>query len=154
MRRHFGIRTLLALAVAAILAAVAGTFAGGTSAAPSARQSGDVKFFVRYQGTFDATWHDSSPVVLPDANHPFQCGGEDSSGTLTSSVHNNSKPFIFTLGHEPGSSGLSHGFRPPNGLEQAVVTSNRTAQAWYMHYTGHQCVHEDIAQPGCGAHTF
>jgi len=154
MRRHGDIRTLSALGVAAILASVAATFAGGSAAAPRAGGSGYVKFFVRYQGSFDATWHDSSPVVVPDPNHTFRCGGGDSSGTLTSSVHNNSKPFIFMLGHEPGSSGLSHGFSPPNGLEKAMVTSSRTAQGWFMHYTGHQCVREEIPQPGCAAHTF
>jgi hypothetical protein len=145
---------VLAFGVAAILAAVAGTLAARSAAAPSAQQLAGVKFKVRYEGSFDATWHDSSPVVLPDPQHTFRCGGGDSSGTLTSSVHNNSKPFIFMLYHEPGSSGLSHGFRPPQGLEKAVVTSNRTAQAWFMHYSGHQCIREEIPQPGCGAHTF
>ena len=152
--RTFRIRTLLAIGAAAILAAVAGTLAGGSVAAPSASQMDGVKFKVRYQGSLDATWHDSSPVVLPDTQHPFRCGGDDSSGTLTSSVHSNSKPFIFKLGHEPGGSGLSHAFRPPNGMEKATVTSNRTAQGFLMRYSGHQCIREEIAQPGCGAHTF
>ena len=154
MAGQFGIRTLLAFGAATILAAVAATFAGGSAAAPSAQQMSGVAFFVRYQGKFDATWHDSSPVIVPDPNHSFQCGGDDSSGTLTSSVHNNSKPFILILGHEPGSSGLSHEFRPPNGLEKARVISNRTSQWWYMRYSGGQCFREEIPQPGCGAHSF
>ena len=154
MRSKYGIRVLLAIGVAAVLAGAAGTLAGGSAAAPSASQLDGVKFKVRYQGSFDATWHDSSPVVLPDTQHPFRCGGGDSSGTLTSSVHSNSKPFVFKLGHEPGSSGLSHAFRPPNGMEKAMVTSNRTAQGFFMRYSGHQCIREDIPQPGCGTHTF
>ena len=126
MRRHLPIRALLAIGVAAILAAAAGTVAGGSAAAPNARQSlPGVKFKVRYQGSLDATWHDSTPVLLPDAQHPFQCQGDDSSGTLTSSVQNNSKAFLFILGHEPGGSWLSHAFRPVNGSELATVTSNR-----------------------------
>ena len=154
MRSQHGIRTLSVIGVAAILAAVAGTVAGGSAAAPSAAQLDGVKFKVRYEGSFDATWHDSSPVVIPDPQHTFRCGGGDSSGTLTSSVHSNSKPFIFMLYHEPGGSGLSHRFRPPNGLEKATVTSNRTAQGFLMRYSGHQCIREEIPQPGCGAHTF
>ena len=154
MRSKYGIRVLLAIGVAAVLAGAGGTLAGGSAAAPSASQLDGVKFKVRYQGSFDATWHDSSPVVLPDTQHPFRCGGGDSSGTLTSSVHSNSKPFVFKLGHEPGSSGLSHAFRPPNGMEKAMVTSNRTAQGFFMRYSGHQCIREDIPQPGCGTHTF
>ena len=154
MRSKYGIRVLLAIGVAAVLAGAAGTLAGGSAAAPSASQLDGVKFKVRYQGSFDATWHDSSPVVLPDTQHPFRCGGGDSSGTLTSSVHSNSKPFVFKLGHEPGSSGLSHAFRPPNGMEKSMVTSTRTAQGFFMRYSGHQCFREDIPQPGCGTHTF
>jgi hypothetical protein len=154
MRSHFGIRTLLAFGVAAILAAVAGTVAGGSAAAPSAAQMGGVKFKVRYEGSFDATWHVSSPVLLPDPQHTYQCQGGDASGTLTSSVHSNSKPFLFYLYHEPGSSGLSNGFRPPQGLEKATVTSNRTAQEWFMRYSGHQCIREEMPEPGCAAHTF
>ena len=155
MRRHLPIRALLAIGAAAILAAAAGTVAGGSVAAPNARQSlPGVKFKVRYQGSLDATWHDSTPVLLPDAQHPFQCQGDDSSGTLTSSVQNNSKAFLFILGHEPGGSWLSHAFRPVNGSELATVTSNRTARGFLMRYSGHQCVREEIPQPGCAAHTF
>jgi hypothetical protein len=93
-------------------------------------------------------------VQVPDPQHTYRCSGGDSSWTLTSSVHSNSKPFVFILGHEPGSSGLSHDFRPVDGMEKATVTSNRTAQEWYMRYSGHQCFREDIPEPGCAAHTF
>jgi len=155
MRSRHAIRTLLAIAIAALLAVLAGTFAGGSTAAPGSHQGlAGVKFKVRYQGTLEATWHDSSPVQLPDAQHTFRCSGSDASGTLTSSVHSNSKAFLFILGHEPGGSWLSHDFRPVNGSEQATVTSNRTGQEWLMRYSGHQCVRYDTPQPGCAAHTF
>ena len=39
-------------------------------------------------------------------------------------------------------------------MEKATVTSNRTAQGFLMRYSGHQCVREEIPEPGCGAHTF
>jgi hypothetical protein len=155
MRSRHAIRILLAIGVAALLAVLAGTLAERSTAAPSAHQGlSGVKFKVRYEGTFDATWHDSSPVQLPDPQHTFRCSGGDSSGTLTSSVHSNSKAFIFTLGYEPGGSWLSPGFRPANGSELATVTSNRTAQGWFMRYSGHECVRYDIPQPGCAEHTF
>ena len=141
--------------MAALLAVIAGTLAERSTAAPSAHEGlSGVKFKVRYEGTFDATWHDSSPVQLPDPQHTFRCSGGDSSGTLTSSVHSNRKAFIFSLGYEPGGSWLSPGFRPANGIELATVTSNRTAQGWFMRYSGHQCVRYDIPQPGCAEHTF
>jgi hypothetical protein len=151
---NFGIRALLAIGTAAILATVAGTVPRGSAAAPKAAQMGGVWFVAHYQGSFDATWRSSRPVLLPDAQHPYQCEGDDSSGSLTSSVRPQGKPFKVWIGHELGSRPLSIGFRPPNGMHKGVVTSNRTAQGFLMRYSGGQCVRSDIAQPGCGAHTL
>ena len=154
VRSHFGIRTLQALGVAALLAVAAGTVAHESVASPGAAQYGGVKFIVSYQGDFDATWHTSSPVVLPDAQHPFQCGGGDSSGSLTSSVRPQRRAFRIWAGHEIGSRPLSISFRPPNGIDKGTVISNRTAQGFFMRYSGGQCVRYDMPEPGCGEHTF
>jgi hypothetical protein len=153
MRASIEIRALLAIGAAAILATVAGTVARGSAAAPRAAQMGGVWFVASYEGTLDATWRSSSPVVLPDVQHPFRCGGDDSSGQLMSSVRPQRKAFKVWIGHELGGRQLSIGFRPPSGMHTGVVTSNRTAQGFLMRYSGHQCVRYDIPQPGCGAHT-
>jgi hypothetical protein len=153
MPSNFGIRALLAIGTAAILATVAGTMARGSAAAPKAAQMGGVWFVARYQGDLDATWRSSRPVLLPDAQHPFQCQGDDSSGSLTSSLRPQGKPFKVWVGHDLGSRQLSIFFRPPNANPKGVVTSNRQAQGFLMRYSGGQCVRDDIPQPGCGAHT-
>jgi hypothetical protein len=98
MPSNFGIRALLAIGTAAILGTVAGTVARESAAAPKAAQMGGVWFVANYQGTFDATWRSSRPVLLPDAQHPFQCQGDDSSGSLTSSVRPQGKPFKVWIG--------------------------------------------------------
>jgi hypothetical protein len=148
--------TILGSGVTAILAVAVGMLAGVSAASPQAEQAlmGGPKFIVRYQGSLEATWHNDRPVQSPDQNHTFRCEGDDSSGTLTSSVRPGPKPFVVRAYHEAGSSWLSVSFRPPNGGDKGVVTSNRTAQGWLMRYSGHQCVREEIPQPGCGAHTF
>jgi len=151
MRSAFAMRILLAIGTAAILATVAGT-ARGSSAAPKAAQMGGVWFVANYQGSFDATWRSSRPVLLPDAQHPFRCEGDDASGSLTSSLRPQGK-FKVWIGHDLGSRQLSIAFKPPNGSARGIVTSNRTAQGFLMRYSGGQCVRSDIAQPGCGAHT-
>ena len=119
MPSNSGIRALLAVGMAAILATVAGTVARESAAAPKAAQMGGVWFVANYQGTFDATWRSSRPVLLPDAQHPFQCQGDDSSGSLTSSVRPQGKPFKVWIGHDLGSRQLSIFFRPPNGTRRA-----------------------------------
>jgi hypothetical protein len=88
--------TLLAFGATAILAVAVGTLAGVSTASPKAEQAlmGGRKFIVRYQGSLEATWHNSRPVQTPDQNHTFRCEGDDSSGTLTSSVRPGSKPFV------------------------------------------------------------
>lgn len=154
MRSAFPRRVLLAIGVAAILATVAGTVARGSAAAPKAAEIGGVWFVVNYQASFDATWRSSRPVLLPDTQHPFQCEGDDASGSLTSSLRPQGKPFKVWVGHDLGSRPLSIAFRPPNGNPKGIVTSNRTAQAFLMRYSGGQCVRSDIEQPGCGAHTL
>jgi hypothetical protein len=146
-------KVFLAIGATAVLAAVAGTTANGSSAAPKAGQMGGIWFTARYQGNFDATWRSSRPVQLPDAQHPFRCEGDDSSGELTSSVQPKGK-FKVWVGHDLGSRQLSIAFKPPNANPRGVVTSNRRAQGFLMRYSGGQCVREDIEQPGCGAHTL
>jgi hypothetical protein len=64
------------------------------------------------------------------------------------------RPFFVSVGHELGGRLFHVWFRPPNGGDKGVVTSNRTAQGWLMRYSGGQCVRSEIAQPGCGAHTL
>jgi hypothetical protein len=145
-------RVFLAIGATVVLAVVAGTTANGSDAAPKAAQMGGVWFTARYQGSFDATWRNSSPVELPDIQHPFRCGGGDLSGELTSSVQPQGK-FKVWIGHELGSRQFSIVFKPPNGNPKGVVMSNRTAQGFLMRYSGGQCVREDIPEPGCGAHT-
>jgi hypothetical protein len=146
-------RVFLAIGATVVLAVVAGTTANGSDAAPKAAQMGGVWFNARYQASFDATWRTSSPLQLPDLQHPFRCGGGDASGELTSSLQPKGK-FKFWVGYDLGDRHLSKAYKPPNGNPMGIVTSNRTAQEFFMHYSGGQCVREDIAQPGCGAHTF
>jgi hypothetical protein len=145
-------KILLAIGATAVLAVFAGTIANGSSAAPRAAQMGGVWFNASYAASFDATWSQSSPVVLPTPDHPFQCGGGDLSGELTSSLQPGGK-FKVWVGYELGDRHLSIAFKPPHGTPKGVVTSNRTAQEWFMQYSGHQCVRYDIPEPGCGAHT-
>ena len=92
-------------------------------------------------------------MQVPDPNHTFRCEGDDLSGTLTSSVRPGRRPFFISVGHELGGRSLSVWFRPPNGMDKGVVTSARTAQGFLMRYSGGQCIRQEIAQPGCGAHT-
>ncbi len=152
-------RILLAFGATAILAVAGATLAGNSTASPTAKAqlAGAPKFIVRYEGSLDATWHNYSPVQLPDPGHTFRCSGGDASGSLTSSVRPGSKKFVIRVGKEPGGSWLSIDFsRNPdkNGMDDyAVVTSNRTAQEWLMRYSGHECKRFDIEEPGCGAHT-
>jgi hypothetical protein len=145
-------RVFLAIGAAVVLAAVAATTAGGSSAAPRAAQMGGVWFNARYQGSFDATWRQSAPVQLPDPQHPFNCGGGEESGELTSSVQPAGR-FKFWVGYDLGDRHLSSGFKPPNGNPKGVVASNRTAHGFLMRYSGGQCVREEIPEPGCGANT-
>jgi hypothetical protein len=151
--RRIGGRALSAVAATAILAVAGAAFAGGSAASPSASQASGFKFRVVYKGSFEASWRSSRPVQVPDQNHTFRCEGDDSSGTLTSSVRPGSRPFFISFGHELGGPYLHVWFRPPNGGDKGIVTSNRTAQGWLMRYSGHQCIREEIAQPGCGGHT-
>ena len=155
MRSQDGTRIGLAISVVAALALVAGPMAGRSTAAPGAQQGlTGVKFNVRYEGSFDATWRTSTPVVVPDPNNRYRCRGGDQSGTLTSSVRSNTKPFVFILGKTPGGRSIHHDFRPRQGGERAMVSSNRTAQGFSMQFSGGQCLRYDIPQPGCSAHTF
>lgn len=154
MRSRPSRQVVFAIGAAVILAIAGGAFARASAASPSAQQAFGVKFLVTYEGSVEATWHNSSPVEVPDPNHTFRCGGGDASGALTSSVRPGSKRFFIRVGHEPGGSWLSLAFQPPNGSVQAVVASNRTAQEWYMRYSGHECKRFDFEEPGCGAHTL
>jgi hypothetical protein len=146
-------RVLAAGTAVVTLAVVGAVFAGGSAASPASSQGGPPRFRVVYQGSVEATWHNSRPVQVPDQNHTYRCEGNDSSGTLTSSVRPGRRPFFISVGHELGGRSLSVWFRPPNGGDKGVVTSNRTAQGWLMVYSGGQCVRKEMAQPGCGAHT-
>jgi hypothetical protein len=146
----------LAFSATAILAVAGATLAGNSTASPTAKAqlAGAPKFIVRYEGSLDATWHNYSPVQLPDPNHTFRCGGGDASGSLTSSVRPGSKKFVIRVGKELGSRRIEIDFSGHNGMDDyAVVTSNRTAQEWLMRYSGHECKRFDIEEPGCGAHT-
>ena len=159
MSRHSWRQIFFGLGAATILAVAGAALAGVSSASLTAKAqlAGAPKFIVRYQGSLDATWHNYSPVQLPDPNHTFRCGGGDGSGSLTSSVRPGSKKFVIRVGKEPGGSWLSIDFSrntDKNGMDpNAVVTSNRTAQEWYMRYSGHECKRFDFEEPGCGAHT-
>jgi hypothetical protein len=156
MRSPYWRRIFSALGATAILAVAGAALAGISSASPTAKAqlAGAPKFIVRYQASLDATWHNSSPVQLPDQNHTFRCGGGDGSGSFTSSVRPGGKPFVIRVGKEPGGSWLSIDFSRNGGNDKGVVTSNRTAQEWLMRYSGHECKRFDIEEPGCGAHTL
>lgn len=81
-----------------------------------------MKFLVRYQGSIEAAWRSSRLVVLPDVYHPFQCQGDDPSGTLTSSVRLGRTPFFISVGHELGGRPLHVWFRPPNGMVKGATS--------------------------------
>jgi hypothetical protein len=159
MRSPNWTRLFFALGATAILALACGILAAGSAASPTAKGqlARAPKFIVRYEGRLDATWHNYSPVQVPDPSHTFRCGGGDASGSLTSSVRPGSKKFVIRVGKEPGGSWIDIDFsRNPNknGMDDyAVVTSNRAAQEWFMRYSGHECKRFDIEEPGCGAHT-
>ena len=96
--------------------------AGGLRRRRPPRREVPPRFRVVYQGSLEATWHNNRPVQVPDPNHTFRCEGDDSSGTLTSSVRPGRNPFFITVGHELGGR-PSRLVSSPNGMDKGVVTS-------------------------------
>ena len=156
MRSTYGRSTLSVFGLAAILAVVGGVVVASSAASPTAQTlaTGAPKFIVRYEASLEATWRNSTPVVLPDPHHTFRCGGGEESGALTSSLRPGPKKFVIRVGKELGGRWLSIDFSGHNGMDRGVVTSNRTAQGFLMRYSGRECKRFEIEQPGCGAHTL
>jgi hypothetical protein len=150
--RLYRARTVVLLTGVALLAG--GTFVLSQSPAAAGRQQGSarVKFVLQYRGSLTGTWRQSHTVLVPDANHPYQCVGNDGSGSLTSSVRPGSKPLVYVVEKSGNDIVLQVG--ASQGLGKGVVTSNRTATEFLMKYSGGECKRVDDPEAGCGANTF
>ena len=137
--------TRLRAAQAAILATAILAVAGTAASASPGRAAGGVKFVITYSGSVNGTWHQSDPVELG-----IKCIGDDLTGSFTSSIRPGKKKVTARLYREFGRGRLYVEILDGVGL----ASSNRTAQGWYMKYSGGQCQQVQKDESGCGAHTF
>lgn len=138
------IRILSIFSATAILAIVVVTVGGMPAAAKPQRAAGGVKFVLDYHANLSATWHDTTAVNLS------RCSGDDTAGTLTSSVRPGSRRYTLVLSKPFGNLQLTW----QDALQQGKVNSKRTSQQWMMAVKDHKCQQVPVAQPGCGEHSF
>ncbi len=131
----------------AILVVAIGTLCGIPAAAARPERPATVKFVLDYRGNLNASWHNTTAV------NQRSCSGDDTSGSLTSSIRPGSKRYTLVISKEFGHLYLQW----PNAVIKGAVSSNRTAQGWMMVSGGGKPCHQEprpFGPPGCAAYTF
>lgn len=138
------IRILSIFSATAILAIVVVAALGMPAAAKPQRAAGGMKFVLDYHASLKATWHNTTAV------NQARCSGDDSSGSLTSSVRPGSKRYTLGLSKPFGNLQMTW----QQVLQQGKVDSSRTAQGWMMAVKDHKCQQVPLPEPSCSAHSF
>lgn len=149
MKNRSRTRVLSIFSATAILAIVVVTVGGMPAAAKPGRATtgqatSGVKFVLQYHANLSATWHNTTAV------NQARCSGDDSSGSLTSSVGPGPRRYTLVLSKPFGSLQMTW----QDALQQGKVNSNRTAQGWMMAVKDHKCQQVPLPEPSCGGHSF
>jgi hypothetical protein len=132
-------------------AVVAASIATTAPASPT-QSLGGTRFVLEYQGSFEGSWR--TAYTKKDISG-YRCGGDDHSGTFTSSVRPGSKPLTVVVATDLDGRSVYLDWRPGNGTVKGIVNSVRKADGWRLDYQQGACVKEPLFWlPNCGARTF